>query len=298
MCAGCAAGGPLCPNCVALRGDTAFPFTREDHDFSRLWDWTFAAWKKQAVLLAVATMIMFGAGFVGSLLSNIGSQMGLMFLKTNPALGVTVIGFAYLVGTGLAAVAQGAVQLGLVRMMISALNGQTIELGQLFTQLKKVGAFIVQWLVLMAVLVVFVALVGGVMVGVAVLFGTNLKHGLREFDPLVMVLFLAFSLAVLALVVWGLPVIFAPMEIAYGNASGLESLRRAFVIGAGRRVELLGYSLLMGLLTLGAVLAGVVALCVGLLVTVPAAMSLQQMLLTAKYLALRNGADVPPASEV
>ncbi len=72
MCDECCLGGSelSCPKCRALLGE-GFPYSRDNHDFSRLWDFSFAAWKREWVMLSVGFVILFGVQIGVGLVGNV-----------------------------------------------------------------------------------------------------------------------------------------------------------------------------------------------------------------------------------
>jgi uncharacterized membrane protein len=85
-----------------------------------------------------------------------------------------------------------------------------------------------------------------------------------------------------------LGIVFAQTELAFNDESGpISALVYSWRIARGRRLRILGVSIVAGLIMLGSMM-----LCgIGLFFGLPFA----TLLYVALYLALRNGADVPRA---
>ena len=296
MCAECSQAGPLCPTCRGLAADRSFPFTRENHDFSNIVSFAFEELKRDPVLLGVAALIMLGVGGLGSVVSNIGVQFGGVVLKENLALGIAFMTVGFTVGTGLSAVLQGVVQMGLTRVCLDVLFGGKADLARLFSQMKRVGGFLMQWLVIFGVALGVLLVIVGLGAAVGFLVGFGAKPDLENNPGLVVAIVAGGLLGVLAMVailIWASPIYLAPLELVYGGGSGIDAMKRAFVIGQGRRLEIFGYVLFGSLLGLGAAVLGLMMLCIGLFVTVPLSVALHQLVLTTKYLALRRGSGLP-----
>jgi len=295
MCEECSHRGPLCPSCRGLAADRSFPFTRENHEFGNIVSFAIEALKRDPVLMGVAALIMGGVGGLGSFLSNIGIQFGSILFKDNLPLGVAIMSIGFTVGTGLGAVLQGVMQMGMTRVCLDVLFGGKADLARLFSQMKRVAPFLAQWLVLFGAAMAAALVIGGVFVGVGFLVGFG-KPDVENNPGLVVAIIAGLGLtmvAIVALVIWVSPAYIAPLELVYGGGSGIDALKRAFVIGEGHRLEIFGYVLFGGLLTFAAMFIGLLMLCVGVIVTVPLAIALQHLLLTSKYLALRRGSELP-----
>lgn len=302
MCELCAAGGGLCPSCRALGGgEVAFPFRRDAHDFNSLLAYAYTQWKVDAVLLSVAAMIVAGIGGLGSFGSNIAVQLGSVLVKTNLPLAIAVMGGGAVIGLGVSLLLQGIAQMGMIRMCFDVLQGRRAELPRLFSQLKRLGAFVMQWLIIFGVAMGVVLSLGLVIGAAALALGLSKGVSFDE-NPALAVAMVVGALTLVPVFIgasiWASPVIFAPMELVYAGGGGWESLKRAFVIGEGHRLEIFGYLAFGTLLTMAALIVGFLALCIGLLVTIPIAQSLHHMLLASKFLALRTGCDgLPPRAE-
>jgi hypothetical protein len=305
MCEECSVGGTelQCPRCRALSGVT-FPFTRDNHDFSRLWDCAFEAWKREWAMLSVGFVILgaasMGAGLIGNVFSSI---LQAIVGKKDVAAMVAVLVLGQLFIYMIQQIAVGAAQLGLYRLMFDVMRGGKADIGRMFTQLSKIPAFIGQWLIValmvgLPVLLYFgIALVVAVKVGHVELPSFDLSHNTDELardwvealGHIAPVLAVSFLLVIVPLLWVTLALAFVPLEIVYGNAGAWESITRAFALARGFRLSIFGYSFVGGLV----VLVGLLACCVGV---IPAA-ALSQMLMVSLYLAVRNGSGLPPPPE-
>jgi uncharacterized membrane protein len=96
------------------------------------------------------------------------------------------------------------------------------------------------------------------------------------------------ALLLIPLVVAVLPVtLFAVPELLIGRCGPVEALRRAWQLGRGQRLRVLGYTLVTSVV----VLLGVLACLVGVIPALP----LAYLLLLGLFLALRNGSGLPAA---
>ncbi len=298
MCEVCGANGGFCPSCEPWVGSRELPFSRSEHDFNGLLTFAYEAWRRDAVLLSLAAMIVAVVGSLGSFGSNVAIELGATLLKTNLPAAVAVMGVGFVVGIGLSMVLQGVTQMGMIRMCFDALYGRKADLSRLFSQLKHLGAFIVQWLIIFAVAMLALMAIAVLVGGTALALGLTHESSLDDNPELAVALVVAALALVplmLGVAIWAGPVIFAPMELVYAGGSGWDSLTRAFVIGQGHRFEIFGYLLFGTALLLAAFVVGFMALCVGLVVTIPVAQALIHVLMSAKFLALRQGCDgMPP----
>lgn len=296
MCADCAAQAGLCQACLALVGPKPFLFRRDAHDFSQLWDYVFTQFKKDPVMLSVAALIMIAVSSVGSVISQVASSVGQIVLKQNWLMGVLLLAGGAVVGLAAGVVLQGIVQMGFARLCFDVLQGGKVELARLFSQAKHLGQYVLQWLVIITAAIVAVLPVGLAVVA-AVALGFVNRTSIKL--PVVATLFvLVVVVAAFAVAIWASPVVMAPYELVYAGGSGVAALRRAFAIGQGHRLELVGYLMVGGLLGFVALVLGVLMLCVGLTVTIPVAVALHQLLMTTKFLALREGCEGMPPAQV
>lgn len=299
MCEQCSAWGAqgLCPSCRERLGvDADFPLQRDTWTFSALWDLCWSTFQRHWLQLCAATLVTFGVGF--------GVQMVVSVLAmVAQALGDTAAYIAVsLLGGFVQSAVQGVVTLGLIRLMFDALAGRRVELGVLFTQLHKVGRYLVSLLVISAVSMAaaMVAVVGLVLVvGIALGVGTVLSGGELPAtdDPLELLKAssVAAGAALVALVALAVPLLYFSLPLAFwqhelalnDGASAMGSLRACYTLARGQRLSILGVVVLSVLLLLG----GLIACCVGMI----PALALVQLLLTGLYRALRRGSELEPA---
>ena len=171
------------------------------------------------------------------------------------------------------------------------LNGKKADVGRILTQLPKLGRYILQVILIQLMVVLpMVLYIFGLIAVAAVLTGlsfTDIEHWGRAFRGTgVAVLALGILAMVPVILYVALPLMFANMELVYGDSGPVESLRRAFVIGRGHRFSVLGF----GFIAFVVIFVGLLACCVGIL----PAMGLAYLVLCGLYLALRNGSGLPP----
>ena len=77
----------------------------------------------------------------------------------------------------------------------------------------------------------------------------------------------------------------------------VEALRRAWMLGSGHRLPTFGYSFVAGMVVFLMVIAGFLALCVGVMIAAPIGYALMFMVQAGLFLSLRNGSGLPPPEE-
>ncbi|MGB5347975.1 MAG: hypothetical protein WBN10_00150 [Polyangiales bacterium] len=186
-------------------------------------------------------------------------------------------------------VISGVFTLGLWAMAIRGLDGQRTTVGTLFSQLSKVGKYIVQTLavflgaalvILPIVVIVWLVFVGPV----------DLETPMSEIMDDAGKPFALATLLLLPLYVYIVTgIAFIQAELAFNDDAGpIEAIVYSWRIARGKRWPIIGVGLLSML-----IFGGSAMFCgVGLLVGAP----LATLLFAALYLGLRNGADVPPAN--
>jgi hypothetical protein len=179
--------------------------------------------------------------------------------------------------------------LGLWAMAVRGLHGKRMSVGVLFSQLSKIWKYMVQSLavavaagliVLPVIVVVFLMFVGPI----------DLDTPMSEIMDDAGMPFGIASLVLLPLYVYLVTgVVFMQAELAYNDDAGpIEAILCSWRIARGKRWRIIGVGLLAGLIVVGsAMLCGI-----GLLFGAP----MSTLLFGALYLALRSGADVPPAN--
>ncbi|MGB5348727.1 MAG: hypothetical protein WBN10_03965, partial [Polyangiales bacterium] len=186
-------------------------------------------------------------------------------------------------------VISGVFTLGLWAMAIRGLHGQRTTVGTLFSQLSKVGKYIVQTLavflgaalvILPIVVIVWLVFVGPV----------DLETPMSEIMDDAGKPFALATLLLLPLYVYIVTgIAFIQAELAFNDDAGpIEAIVYSWRIARGKRWPIIGIGLLSML-----IFGGSAMFCgVGLLFGAP----LATLLFAALYLGLRNGADVPPAN--
>jgi hypothetical protein len=296
----------LCPTCRETIG--SFPYSRDNFDFSRVWNFSFEAWRRELTMLGVCAFICVLLGSAGSLVSNGFTQPAMMSLQKQGesanfggAAALLIAGF--LIGTVVNLVVQGIGIMGLIRVALDTLHGRKPDINRMFSQMKKLGRYVQVQAIILFGLGGPAVLGAGVLFGAAVLVGggslTSFKGIERAFNgpaPF-LVIGLGFLLLLVVFVYLSLPLTFAPWELIYSDCSAMESLRRAWTLGDGFRAETFGYSFVVALASFGIIIAGFLALCVGAIVAVPIAMALQHLVVGGLYLSLRNGSNLPAPTE-
>lgn len=273
MCDVCNEGGAetRCPECRERTGLRAFPLNRANWSFSALWDYSWECFKRDWVMLSVAALCLMVLNVViqggANLLPLLGTATG------SEALTVVL----QVIATAIQVVFQGVLTLGFLRLAYDVLQGQKADIGRLFSQLDKLGLYVVTTLLLALIFAVPVLVVGGVAVGVAFVLG-----GFDGNEAVMAGVFgLALLLALPVIFYYGLPLYLLQPAIAYEESrSPMELIRHCYTLAKGERLSILGVSLAGGLV----VFVGLLACCVGIF----PATALFQLLLAGLYLALNN----------
>lgn len=303
MCAECSGEGrsARCPSCAGLEGHR-FPFTRDDFDFGRVWDYVFEAWKREWVMLSVAALLFVGialaaAGVAQAISAVIAAVSGVQDASQNPMGKIGAFAVTFLlsnaVGTAFNILAQSVGLLGLYRVIFDVLIGRKADVGRMFSQLRKVPTFVLSSLAMM-IAVGIPTLIYFAMVALLVLASVGVQ--VSQVDPAhwgslltastvaiiagATVLYVAFALVVF------LPLsFFSQAEIALTDCGPLEAIRRAWLVASGNRLAAIGYVFVSGLV----MMIGLLACCIGVLPAMP----LGYGLVLAFYLAARNGLNLP-----
>ncbi len=179
--------------------------------------------------------------------------------------------------------------LGLWAMAVRGLYGRPMSVGVLFSQLSKIWKYILQslagmlgalLLILPPVVIVFLMFVGPVDLDTPM--SEIVDDAGRPFAIAIGVLLPVYVYVLTGFAFWRL-------ELAFNDDAGpIEAIVFSWRIARGRRWRIIGVWLIAALIALGsATLCGI-----GLLFGAP----LASLLFGALYLALREGADVPPAN--
>ncbi len=299
-CEECSAQGleTMCPACRSHTGAEAFPFTRLNYSFDAIWSFAFEKWKQEWVMLSVSVLILIAVGMVAvvfnamfqaiakAIVGERGGTAGIIY--------VTVLSSVMSQVTSM--VVQGAFQMGLIRILIDVLNGKKADAGRIMTQLPKLGRYLVQMILVQVMILVPVAIyMLGLFAAAAVVSGISLldmdiEHWGTAMRGTGFGIIVVGMLAMIPVVYYvSLPLLFANMELVYGDTSPVESIRRAYQIAKGHRLSILGFGFIGVLI----ILVGMLACCVCML----PAWSLCYLLWVGLYLALRNGSGLPSPVE-
>jgi hypothetical protein len=269
MCVICTQGGEqtTCPTCRERTGVAqAFPLTRDTFNFSALWDYCFAIFKQQWVMISVAVLIVGGIGFMTNLLTRLLPLIGNLVDSEVVTIILTVV------ATFVQNVVQGILGVGTSKMLLEVLQGKPANVERVFSQFHKTGTYILTLLIVLAFALIPVGVIAGIIVGAMSVS--------KEAGP-----FIAIGVGVLAfvpLIYFSLPLVLLQPEMASRDDSPkpMELLRNCYAYAQGKRWSILGMAMIQLLL----VIAGVIACCVGV---IPAA-GLASLLTTGLYLALSN----------
>jgi len=272
--------------------EPGFSLTRENITLTDLlsraseaWSRDLAAWLLAMLLYGLLGLsIPFALGMVWGFFTKIQEANGepsAMFAAVNVIVQVVL----QVVQLVLAAV----FTLGLWAMALRGLHGHRTTVGVLFSQLSKIWKYILQTLavglgailiVLPIIVIVFLAFVGPVDLD------TPMNEIIDDAGPP----FGIASLVLLPLYVYIVTgIAFMQAELAFNDDAGpIDAIIYSWRIARGRRWRIIGVGVIAGLIWVGsAMLCGI-----GLFFGAPFVL----LLLGALYLALRNGADVPPAN--
>lgn len=303
MCAECSEGGAQtqCSTCRELTGGSAFPFKRDDFDFSRVWDLCWSSFQREWLMLCVCSIVFFGMIIVGSLIANVIStlflRIGGFTAVGKEALSLKYMGISFfvgqVVGTLVNLVVQGVALVGFYRVLMDVLLGRRADVARMFSQLRKLPTFAATQLLLFAIawvpsMLYFAGLAAAALVASgASLADLESVHLDRLFSGASFgIFFLGTLVYVVVFTVTVLPLsLFSVPEIVVSDCGAVDALKRAWRIGSGHRLPMIGYSFVAGLvMTLSAFLC---------LVPILAGFALGSSLLVALFLAARNGMDLP-----
>jgi hypothetical protein len=248
---------------------------------SEAWSRDLASWVLAVFLSFVGTGVVVAAQFIWNVVSGIqGADGGSVLAAVD-----TLMDVLFQV---LQTAVSGVFTMGFVAMGVRALNGKKANIGALFSQISKVWKVLVQSFVI----VVGIALIVLPIVVVILLMFVGPVTLDTPMDEIVDKAGRPFAIAGLIFlpvyVYLVLGIVFAQTELAFNDESGpISALVYSWRIARGRRLRILGVSIVAGLIMLGSMM-----LCgIGLFFGLPFA----TLLYVALYLALRNGADVPRA---
>ncbi len=297
-CDECNLGGaePQCPACRALSGGDAWPFSRDSYSFDGIWGQALERFKAEWIMVSVGVLILLAVGMVAGIFNSVFQTIARLAIgDRGGTMGIIwVTAISTIMSQLVSMIVQGTFTMGLFRIIIDVLHGKKADVARILTQLPKLPRYIIQTF-LFFVMIGLPALMYFVLLGIAAAVVT----GVEVSDPSNFAnIFKGAGIGVIVIGVlavfpviyyFALPLMFATMELVYGDTTPVESIRRAFIIAKGHRWSIVGFSFISGLVAM----VGVLACCVGII----PAMGLAYMLLVGLYLALRNGSGLPPPVE-
>ncbi len=279
--------GPIEPRPVV----PSFALTRDSATLTDLLSKASSAWSRDLMTWVLAMLLywLLGFGIPGALSFGWGFfsafQQGGDPSSTFVAVDIMVRIAMY----GVQMVLSAVFTLGIWAMAVRGLHERPMSVGVLFSQLSKVGKYILQSLAMM--LGVFLAVLPVVVIVFLMFVGpVDLDTPMTEIvddagRPLAIAL-----LALLPVYIYvATGIAFMQAELAFNDDAGpIDAIVHSWRIANGKRWKIIGVGLLAALIAMGsAMLCGV-----GLLFGAP----LAALLFGALYLALRDGADVPLAN--
>ncbi|QSQ11609.1 hypothetical protein [Myxococcus landrumensis] len=277
-----------CPTCRERDGQgRAFPMDRNNWTIGGLFEVSWAAFKREWVMLTVCALlflmgVMLG-GAVSEVLKLVGEKMG----------GAASVVFI-LLGTVLSWVVQGVAIMGMMRVCLDVIQGQRADVGRLFSQVNKVGAYVVSNLLAVAIFLPIILLCFAVMVGAFVAVAGISVSDLSSVSDVkqlmemtqASVLLVAVGLCVLIVAVpsiWiGMPLALVSVALAdTENPKVIDTIRKCFGYVKGQRLSMFGAAFLATLILMVSVF-----LCC--LPVIPA-MGFFYLLFAGLYLSLSRG---------
>jgi uncharacterized membrane protein len=305
MCVTCAENGAAtqCPTCRAKSAAPGFPFDSTS-TINQLFDHILAAFKRDGLMLIAGTVIFFmivgGGGLVSNIITTILSKIvGVEVDPVNPFGNLRAFfvnaGIGQVVGTLVGIPVQGVAMVGFYRVLMDSLLGRKVDLARMFSQLQLLPKYVIMQLIMFFAFTLPVMIVGAIAGFMAfriagVDFSAfSMAHPERIITPVVAVVILGSSVVFLLLMVVVLPVLlFSIPELMVGDCSPIEAITRAWKLGDGQRLRVLGYSFISGVI----VMVGTLACCIGLLPAIP----ISYMVILALFLALRRNSGLPEAT--
>lgn len=303
MCADCTPNGePRCPTCRAKDATPEFPFDANS-TFTELFNHVVEQFKRDPSMPIIGTIIYFGMVMVGSVVSNIFTQAITAIaganlndadaIRADPMVLVRAVLISYVVSIVIQTLTQAVALSAFYRLMFDLVNGRKGDLGRMFGHLKALPKYLaLQVTVFMLNFIAPMVVFGGAVFAVLKVIGfdwSNPSHTRPEdvLAPVPMAIVFGALMVILVFSIVMLPVsIFAMPELVVGDCTPTEAIARAFQLGSGQRLRILGYGLVLAIMQL----LGFAACCVGLLVTIP----VMYMVWAALFLALRKNSGLPP----
>ncbi|AGC41723.1 hypothetical protein MYSTI_00365 [Myxococcus stipitatus DSM 14675] len=242
-----------CPSCRKREGRT-FPLDRDNWTISGLFEVAWEAFKREWVMLTVCSLLFLMGIAVGGAISEV---MKLIGEKMGGAASVVFI----LMGTVLSWVVQGVAIMGMMRVCLDVIQGQRADVGRLFSQVSKVGTYVVSNLLAVAiflpVILLCMAVMAGALVAVAGISLTDLSS-VSDFKQLMemtqaTVLLAAVGLCILIIAIpsiWmGMPLALVSVALAdTDNPNVMDVIRKCFGYAKGQRLSMFGVAFLATLI--------------------------------------------------
>ncbi|MGB5192616.1 MAG: hypothetical protein WBN70_06520 [Polyangiales bacterium] len=268
--------------------EPAFPLTRSDYSLADLLSRASEAWSRDlgTWVLAVVLYILIGVGVPMMLGLFTGFFSGFQGSSSHwSGVRLAVEGVSQIVQLVLSAI----FTLGFWAMALRGLHGEPARVGSLFSQLSKIWKYILQSLALglglvliiaPILLIIFLAFVGPV-------DRSTPMSEIMESAGMPLAITTLVAAPVYIYLILGL--LFAQVELAFNDDAGpIDAIIYSWRIARGKRLSIFGVAVISTFIFLGSLM-----LCgIGVLFGAP----LATLLFGALYLALRNGADVPPAN--
>jgi hypothetical protein len=272
-----------------------FPFDASA-DFSTLFDYALERWKEHVVNLSAAALIFYVAIGASSFASSFVSQVVTTVMATSDADAqvAVLIGAAIsqIVSTAGSTIATTLFIGGIYGMIIDALTGRPVSLGTLILPFTKLLRLFAAQIALSMISLTVVAIIALPTAGAMLARGITLDEaGVEQvvMDPVTLGVLLVGTLAGLVAGLLLLPIsMFTIPEIVVSDAGPFEAMARAWQIGSGQRLRIVGYSLVAGLVST----VGLLACCVGVIPATPLAYAVT----LALFLALRAGTTARSAA--
>ena len=277
------------PQAIASPAEpTGFKLSRETVTLGDVVAAASDAWRRDIGTWVLATVLLifisYGlplvleliVGVMGALVPEDGSNEALRAITKGLEIGVQIL--QVIVG--------GVLTMGFWAMTIHALHGRPAPIAALFSQISKAVRYVVQQIVVFIVPAFVLGLIAALVVPAFVHdvdLDMPLDEAYRRFAPALWVI-LAVATPILTYVFLGIA--FAVNELTFDDRVGaLEAVARSWRIVRGHRWLVLGTLIIAGIIAMASL-----ALCfVGFLFGGPFA----SLMVSALYLALRDGAEVP-----
>jgi len=269
-----------------------FGLTRQSATLTDLLSKASTAWSRDLMTWVLAMLLYWLIGFGVPIALNLVWGVVSAFQQgsaNESAMFTAVNAIVQIVLYGIQLALSAVFSLGLWAMAVRGLHGAPMSVGVLFSQLSKIWKYILQSLALLAGVLVIVLPVA-VVIFLMFVGPVDLDTPMNEIMDDAGRPFGIASLALLPMYIYlGTGIAFMQAELAFNDDAGpIEAIVYSWRIARGKRLKIIGVGLLAILIVIGsAMLCGV-----GLLFGAP----LASLLFGALYLALRNGADVPPAN--